>query len=450
MPRSTALVLAAIASALTLPASAAPRADEVTLDAYDLTFDFGAFDEMSESPASGSPIEKEWKGKLGEVNVGMALVVFAVDDNLTEPGGSTEAILDYLRRGGGFQVEESWYPEGPFGSAPFASIAKGPLDGGSQYILGGLLPEYGYALHIECRPALDSKAEKKLRGFLEKGIEYSGEERDREWTDDEVRARWERYAPDDLHQDFFDSMKRPGFYKKIIVRTKNYIIMTNSGGGKLFAQKMDENYKTIKKLFPFDEVKERRLMPVFLFRTPEQYRDFCEKVTGNRRPNSGGHAWRDYYATWYESPVAPVHIHEQTHQIFANRLRLGGGGSWYQEGMAEYVETSENDRNIVARKVRDGEHTPLHTFVTLASLLDSSKDDNSGESAAGNNYKQAALLIEFMRESKFAAKHFEEWLYATGTLPRGDRDAIEAVFKRIYDKDLAGIEEEWRDYCKKR
>ena len=453
-PRPRALAVAGLSLAATVSLASAGD-DEFELEDLQLTLDFRAFDEMAETEARAS-IHREWKGRVGETEVGMALILLDANDDLNEPGDSTEAVLEYLRRTGGFDVEESWYPEGPYGYAPFASVARGPLgglgqdeDGGSQYVLGGLLPEHGYALHLECLPAPDSRASKKIRGFLEKGIEYGGEERDEEWTDEEIVERWKRSAPDALHEDFLSDMKRPGFKKKIIVRTENYLILTNSGGGKLFGEKMEENYETIRDMFPFEEVEGRRLMPVFLFRTRDEYQDFCLKVTGSRRTNSKGHAWRDYYSTWYESPVDPVHIHEQVHQIFGNRLHLGGGGSWYQEGFAEYVETSETDRNVIARKVREGEHVPLRKFVGLASLIES-EDDKSGESASGNAYKQAALLIEFLRESRFGKKKFVEWMYATGRLPRGDVDAIDAVFQRVYGKSIEGIEEEWREYCKKR
>ena len=52
-------------------------------------------------------------------------------------------------------------------------------------------------------------------------------------------------------------------------------------------------------------------MPVFLFKTPDDYYAFYVKkhgVTLEEAKRSAGHASADYYATWYESPTDPTHI----------------------------------------------------------------------------------------------------------------------------------------------
>ena len=219
-----------------------------------------------------------------------------------------------------------------------------------------------------------------------------------------------------------------------------------------YAKQLEKNYKIIAKTFPFAEVEGRRLMPIFLFRTRENYIAFGMKKgdTREKAEKSGGHAWKDYYATWYEAPGDPVHIHECTHQVFGNRLRLDGGGSWYQEGVAVYIETSENDRNEVARLVKKGEHTPLRELVQLRSLLHSSVDDIRGGSKAADNYRLAGLLIEFLRESKFGKGKFEEFLYTVGNLPRGNVELIDAAFQDLYGVSIDELDAEWQKYCKKR
>ena len=430
---------------------------EFAVEEIGVTFDMGAFDAIEVVEPQGGAVVREWRGRLGECELAMALLLFPASDYLTEPSDSAETLIGFLREDGVFEVEEAWYPTGKFGSAPFAAVNRGPLQGpdggapeGAQYVLGGLTPAFGYALHVECRPAPDEAAAGALRAFLEHGIAYAGEERAREWTDAEALARWVRDAPAGLHEAFARDLERPGKAGKIVARTDNYLVLSNSGGVQSFAKILEENYDEIREMFPFEEVPGYRLMPIFLFRTPDDYYGFCEKITGSSKRNSKGHAWRDYYATYYEAPNDPTHIHEQVHQIFDNRLRLGGGGSWYQEGVAEYVETRASERNIAARLVRDGEAVPLRELVALKSLLDSSVDDVSGASAAGNAYKQSALLIEFLRESRFGKQQFEAWLHAMGKVPRNDVESIEAVFQRFYGTGLEGIEEQWRAYCAKR
>ena len=130
--------------------------------------------------------------------------------------------------------------------------------------------------------------------------------------------------------------------------------------------------------FDVEEVEGRKLMPVFLFRTPEQYYAYYSKRAGiplDKARRSKGHAWLDYYATWYEAPNDPVHIHEATHQIFGNRLNLSGGGSWLQEGVAE-------DRvNVTGNTVVDAVRALARAGVPIANrelgeIIESTEETN--------------------------------------------------------------------------
>ena len=83
-------------------------------------------------------------------------------------------------------------------------------------------------------------------------------------------------------------------------------------------------------------------------------------------------------------------------------------------------------------------------------LMSAGDDDKSGRSEAGDHYKQAALVIEFLRESKFAKDKFPQWMTAVGNVADNDIEAIGAVTKAIYGVDLAGLEKEFVAYCGKR
>jgi len=406
-----------------------------------------------------------WTGSLGDSKVTVGFHVYPGPKPwINEPGDvSDQAIRELRARDGAFRDLEIRHEQGDYGYAPFVKIVEGEVrelvDGkpgaviGTQFVMAGLLELEGYVVHVRCVPAPGKSDRRALWKYLEGCITYEGAERDPDWTLDEARERWVRDVPEDLHEGFLYKLSRPGYIKKAVVRTDHYLILTNSSSGKLFAKKMEENFDEISDVFPFKEVEGMRLMPVFLFRTQDQYNEFYANIANKSieaASKSGGHAWRDYYATWYEAPGDPVHIHECTHQIFRNRLGLSGGGSWFQEGVAEYIETVDNQRNIVARFVKKGEHTKLEDFVKLRSLLYSSKDGVKGDSAASHHYKQAALLIEFLRESKFAKKKFPEFLLALGRVPRNDARAIEAAFERVYGIGSVELDAEWQKYCKKR
>jgi len=339
--------------------------------------------------------------------------------------------------------------QGEFGWASYAVFARGGRTDAkgkvlSQvFCLGGLLENAGYVIQLDAKPALPEAESAIVRGFLTRGVTYEGEQRDPKWTEVEASERWNDSVPDPKKMELEDTL-----------RTAHYIILTNSSGGKSFAKKMEECYAAVKKVYPFEEVPGQRLMPVFLFQTADEYYRFFAKsfgMTVEDGERTGGVASGDFYSTWYEAPGDPVHVHEATHQIFRNRLGLGGGGSWFQEGVAEYMSTKDNERGSAARAVKKGRHVALAQFVKVRSLIFSSpKENKSGEDDAANQYEQAALIVEFMRESKFGKDKFQAWVHAIGSAPRNDLPAIEAATKRSCGTDLAGFERELIEYCKKR
>jgi hypothetical protein len=335
--------------------------------------------------------------------------------------------------------------EGPYGFASYAAWERTELagrEGGAstlRYLIAGLLPDTGYWITVEAAPP--PADEGALRAFLETGIVWSGPVREHRWTEAEARARFERDAPAATHAKF-----------EAPVRTAHYIVLGNSKGGEAFGRKMEECFRTIRATYPFDEVPGRRLLPVFLFRTSAEYFEFYATIAGidlERAERSKGHAWRDYYATWYEAPGDPVHVHEATHQIFATRLGLGGGGSWFQEGVAEYLSSKPGERSAAAGRVKRGQHVPLEEFVLIPSLLQSSDPGALRGPEAGEHYSQAALLIECLRESKWAKPEFQRFLAHMGRAGRS-LAAIEHAFEAVYGFGIGGIEERFVEYCKQR
>lgn len=420
-----------------------------------------AFPTQFEFAASASLREHEvaaWRGKLGEKRLELVVSV-PLQANLREPTDVTERARFNLPRDPRKPHDEPRWDShelisGKFGFVPYASLAtrairvEGRTDVATlMYYLGGLLETRGYLIVVTLSPAPNKDEDSLVRKFLAQGVAYSGPVREFRWTDEEAHKRWRDAVP--------DSDKKPRLLETIL-RTDHYVILTNSSGGKQFAKKMEECYAKIRSVYPFQDAPGQRLMPVFLFQMPDEYYDFFVKAFDaplEQARKSKGVAWRDFYATSYEAPNDPVHIHEATHQIFANRLHLWGGGSWFQEGVAEYIETSENERNEAARLVREGQHMPLAEFMQIESLLFSPKDEEAdprGGNRASDHYKQAALIIEFVRESKFGKAKFLEWLHAIGNVKRNDVEAIEAATRAVYGVDLAGFEKEFVAYCKKR
>jgi hypothetical protein len=237
------------------------------------------------------------------------------------------------------------------------------------------------------------------------------------------------------------------------VRTKHYIFLSNTDAAKQMGDEMEKAYLAIQKMYPFPEVVGCRLLPVFLFANETQYYEFYAKAfktSVEEASNSKGVAYSDFYATYYDAPQDPVHIHEMTHQVFANRLRLGGAGSWFQEGVAEYICTKPAERTDASNLVKKERHKPLRDLIAIDSLLATGAGDVKKGGEAGSLYSQAAMVIEFVRESKWSKDKFLEWVHAVGNCPDNNLEAIERATQAVLGVDLAAFEARYVEYCKKR
>src|SRR5688572_4491890 len=385
-------VLALVASAQKKPDKPAPAGAQPageTVPELGLTLSFPPEFEASSQPVKpGGQLVAAWELRCGGATCRMTLVALPLAEyRIDEPMDVSDLIL-HNERGEhpAFAYQEQRTLPGPFGAMPHAIFALSEVQepgttrtSGIKLYLCGITDKVGYVFELPIEPSPDAATLAAVRAFLAKGIVWKGKVRDPKWTKEEVQARWDADVPD---------AKKNKLDK--VLRTDHYVILTNSSGGKLFAEKMEECYAKIKATFAFEEMPGERLMPVFLFRNPEEYHGFFAKqfeTTVEVARRSKGVASRDFYATWYEAPNDPVHIHEGTHQIFGNRLRLRGGGSWFQEGVAEYMSTAPNDRNTAARTVKKGRHMPLAQFVEVESLLFSSNaESKTGEDDASSQY----------------------------------------------------------------
>jgi len=432
-------------------APAQPRGEQVA--GLDLWLDFPATFEATSLPVEGrARIAAAWAGKCAGSAFELCVRELPAEEfELEEPQDVYERILRIERRERpNFAFDEQRTLQGRFGFAPLAILARKLLteEGstktlGVQFYLCGVTDKSAYVVEMRIQPMPDAAGLASVNEFFAKGIAWKGKPRDPRWTDEEAFARWQLDAP---------GMKK--LEKDKLLRTQHYVILTNASGGKSFGEKMEECYAAIRAVYAFEESPGERLMPVFLFRNPEEYYEFFKfqfNATLEEARRSKGVASGDFYATWYEAPKDPVHIHEATHQIFGNRLRLRGGGSWFQEGVAEYMSSVPNERNTAARTVKRNRHMPLAKFVEVRSLLFSSEEESkSGEDEASSQYELAAFLIEFLRESKFSRDKFSDWFRAVGAVPRNDVAAIEAATRATLGVDLAGLEAEWIEYAKKR
>lgn len=235
-----------------------------------------------------------------------------------------------------------------------------------------------------------------------------------------------------------------------VLRTKHYIIFTNSPAGKKYLETMEDVHKQFKKEFPFVENEADLLMPVFLFLTNSQYYEFCQKslrMSLEQAQATAGVASRDFYACYYSSPKDSIHYHEGAHQLVESRLRIPGGGSWFQEGLAVYFEMAvfpqQRQLEIVRSMVKSNRHTPLRELMELRSLIFSS-DHSRSSSVGGERYDQSGSVIHFMklgpRKDKFD-------LLLDTVRPLGFRRGNwSQIIQQVYGISIEEFEKEWIQY----
>ncbi len=215
---------------------------------------------------------------------------------------------------------------------------------------------------------------------------------------------------------------------------------------------LEKLYAFVKNEFPFEDIE--RKLDCYIFKDRREYYRFCVEISGwtlERAARTGGHANARYYATFYQSPTANVVMHEATHQIVGACLKVPGVGSWFQEGMAVYIEKkigntgpSQGMRNDLKR----GQYHPLSEFVAIQSLLFAPGD------LGRRNYRHAGALIDFMVNTKLepVAGGFQEFLAATRRgrgFGRG-KSFTEKLVLEVYGLSLDELEVLWRKHHKLR
>ena len=449
-------MLALAAALLAFPLA---QDEPLLLPEHGLTIELDGPEKLTvrETSASGQR-RRLWTGKLGHAGLTIEFFLLEHDEYGLDTPEDVVELIAYNRAQNttagevAFAFEETRGIEGAFGFVPYVwagvqTSHEGTMPTGNVVCLGGIARGAAWTLEVDAKPALSEKDTELLIDMLTAAVVYEGETHVIEWEDEEVATLWQENAPDRvLEQGDLN-----------ILRTDHYLIMTDmrtkGGTGKKLAKMMEERYDEIRELYPFEEVEGRRLMPIFIFRARESYQGFLVKALGmseEQARRTGGIAYGPFYATSYQDPGAPVHIHEMTHQIFRNRLRLAGGGSWFQEGVAEYIEGKKNDRNTFENIAKKETHLPLKELFQKQSLIFSTEVDKKHGDQAGDLYLQCACVIEFLHKGKFGKGKFQAFLHAVGSVRRNDLVAIEDALGRVYGVDIDGFEAEFLKYWKKR
>ena len=429
------------------------------LEELELKVDFTGLEELKGGLRRSGQRRGSWRAKYNGVDISINLDALTVEDDwdLSTPSEIPAVIGNHRgnalrKKGGSYSFEISKSLEGKFGYVPYGWLAAhdtntGTKKDGYDILVGGVTKAGAYFLDMKIKTRFSDEEWVDFEKWACGVFDYTGEVMDPNWTEDESGSRWEQSMPDSVE----------GNGNNQVIRSKYYIIFTNVGKSTVrsFAKKADENYEKVRSVFPFEDLPGQQLLPIFYFVNKSEYIDWCVKNlswSAKQAERSAGVASGDAYSTYHKSINAPTHIHEQTHQIFRNRLHLSGGGSWFQEGVAEYICSQQSEFNEIKQRAKDGKTQPFEEHFTVPSLLMSSSSGSrkEGGSVAGGAYTQAGSVIEFVKHSKFGKDKFLDWVHAMGKVGRGDLPAIKRGLSDVFSVTLEEFEAEYIKYWSKR
>ncbi|GEM_PF-6483395 len=325
---------------------------------------------------------------------------------------------------------------GPYGGAPIAGFASGMTRDlktsrvtGRLFVLSGLLPRQGYLVEAFCPPRGGDRLAERVEDFFRRSIRYRGPLRDPLWTEAEALERWRRSVPSSFPP-------RP----RHLLRSRRFLVFTTGPKSRALLRALDRIHERTRKLLPFREVPGRRLMPVFLFRSHQEYEEFAAEYSS--RPTLG-FAKGDFCAAPYLGPRDPVLAHEVTHQILQNRLFTVGGGLWLQEGIAEYVA-------LGGKTLRRRGRIRLPSRPTLSSLLRAWRfefgDAKPGERVSPG-YLYSGLFLAFLAEGPSSRGRLPDLVSRLGGFGPAEGGRIEATLTGLLGTTRDELERSWLAWC---
>lgn len=231
---------------------------------------------------------------------------------------------------------------------------------------------------------------------------------------------------------------------------EHYIVFTNgpTASCKKYAVTLEKLYDMVQKELPFEDPD--HLLVAYIFADKEDYFRYSVRITGWSEESAratAGHAMSTFYATYYNSPRDPTVYHEATHEIVGACLKVGGVGSWFQEGMAVYFEKKMSNQRLDSCRsdLKRGDCYTLEEFFAIRSLI----ADPKGHSH--RNYDHAGALLDFMinaKEEPVAGK-FKEFMDAARKQGYGfaeGKDLSARLIKNVYGLSVPEFEAAWMEH----
>jgi len=225
----------------------------------------------------------------------------------------------------------------------------------------------------------------------------------------------------------------------------HYLVLTNCPQmDRRYADALEKVYDFVKKEFDF--VPAPGYLYAVVFQNQAQYTAFLGnklKVPPVDARSTGGVTFGEVYVTFQNDNLLKTLAHEAAHQLVGTRLKIEGGGSWLQEGLAVYIEKRFEGRNPstnIKGRIDQDRYYYFEDFLKLNTLL----FDPKGYGVL--NYEQAGSMIDFMLNGRYRSS-FKAYLQLVRANPSPDAHAATQAIETAYKMNLYRFENAWRQFC---
>ncbi len=308
---------------------------------------------------------------------------------------------------------------------------------GEILLLAALLKKRAFSVTVTRYGTVDADTRDALVAFVRTGI------RAKVLVHDPKRKGKRAIAwLDDLLPQAFDVKKF-----KPVIRTKHFVVFSNSKLPRSHGKALERTYTRVREMIPFDEPKERALIAGIVFANRGEYVRFSEATDRSEWivEQSAGHAGSECFVTHTGAGVDTL-THEAAHALVSGRAFLIHGGSWFHEGLAELATTTDDQRREWASRALDESRV-----VSLRELIRAKRMIEGVGRIDGNDaYRQAALVMAFLRDGRQPEGAFTRMVHAIGMIRAKNADAQIAALEEAYGMSLADLDFSWRAYWRTR
>jgi len=231
------------------------------------------------------------------------------------------------------------------------------------------------------------------------------------------------------------------------ITTPHFDLYTDSKAAvSKFPDGLEKAYSFVKTELGIEDIEEP--LPVYIFQSSSSLQNFLVEYSGLAKAEAVGlHGIANgrYLAAYYQAPESSFIVRQVTRSL-VHRAYGREGGSWFQDGVAKYLEfrwRKESAAEEFAARVRSGKYAPLGELLTMGKLFREG-DARGGASSSDALSRQSAAFYEFLIRGPLREK-WEEVVRTLASAPVKDKDRLEQL-KDLLGMSISEIEKAWVEW----